>query len=896
MAASAISFAMFLTQLRVADFARVKQHASLSAPDMQTILKEEAIVKGNDPLDPVHFDDHIRLMMRTHSHTSDWDAEILVDMMVSIINLERSSPEKRTLTCAQATDFLFLQTKWRIDDEWNAARARGVNDLASAVAPLVACASDASYDSTCTALATLAAKCPQQSVDDLLSARQEIFRGYIPAIPSGNDYTPEFGSRDVADFAEQRREIAEEVEGTEDDENRESGDATQAGAAADDDQASSNEATTAETETAVAQEQVPVEERSAAVQEVEDGSDDENDEDGDALEAKAVLADDDQATAMELDALAAQKEAPTEETPEVVEEPTDDSKSDFGGDMVAAKSAEEGPEDVKEVEAANTGDTVQDDEDPANAVELDSSAVQEEAPTEEMPEVVDEETEDSGSEEGGDVVEAEAAIAGEEANPMEMRNAEGEMQTPTEEAEIAHEVEDKSEENKDVMEAEAEVADMEMERAGTDAQASATVKPEDVDEVKAADAGDTLDDEEQANALELDTLAAQKEARTEETPEVVEEPTDDSKSDFGGDMVGAKSAVPEDANPMDVKIAGAEVQTPTEEAETAHEVEGATDGEIEESGAAIEAEAEVADVGEAGSAEMETGVAETQASAEEGPEDVKEVEAANTGDTVQDDEDPANAVELDSSATQKEAPIEETPEGVDVLQTEAVIADEEENGNANAVNMEIDTAKTHESAQAAVDEYDKTGDEESDTRGSAAESAAVVAGEVEAEAAAAEKAETAASGTQSSAADVETPAQEMRGPIEEIEGAIEGQSEENRGEIKAEAVVAKEEANAVEVPAVPVEQEAPKQKHATPNYYEPCRNDLKVHEVHKDKAHKCARAYEAGSCPGNVNMYCYDTYREGRCCCREADLRIKTSFGSKTKKGTAKCASAYPRP
>eukprot|EP00928_Gymnodinium_smaydae_P006967 TRINITY_DN1248_c0_g1_i3.p1 TRINITY_DN1248_c0_g1~~TRINITY_DN1248_c0_g1_i3.p1 ORF type:complete len:374 (+),score=103.57 TRINITY_DN1248_c0_g1_i3:63-1184(+) len=290
MLASAVGVATFLAQLPVADFARVKVHGTSSAPDLETVMQEEALVKGNEPLDPEQFDDHVRLLMRAHSWTSEWDAEVLMDSMVNIIEVKRSSPDKRTLTCEQATNFLFLQTKWRIDDELAAALERGDAKPASAVAPLVACAGDSSSDSTCTALTTLAAKCPQHSFDDLLAMRIEMFGGYADSSVAGSDVDSEseHGVELEADAASvvpdnvvedvevseashggsakaDEESVVEEVEGADDDEKAENEDTVEAEEETVAEEAAPAEETSAvEEPEAVAEQQAPVREQEPA--------------------------------------------------------------------------------------------------------------------------------------------------------------------------------------------------------------------------------------------------------------------------------------------------------------------------------------------------------------------------------------------------------------------------------------------------------------------------------------------------------------------------------------------------------------------------------------------------------------------------------------------------------
>eukprot|EP00928_Gymnodinium_smaydae_P000650 TRINITY_DN1024_c0_g1_i1.p1 TRINITY_DN1024_c0_g1~~TRINITY_DN1024_c0_g1_i1.p1 ORF type:complete len:319 (+),score=89.72 TRINITY_DN1024_c0_g1_i1:191-1147(+) len=202
MAAAAVRFAIALSQFRFADFARVQvnKHLSRRVPTLQTILDEEALVKSDEPLDPVQFDDHVRLLMRVHSQTPEWDAEVLFESMVHIIEQQRSSPEKRTLTCDQATAFVFLETKWRLDSE-----------SATTVASLLNCAGTASADSTCTVLPKLAAKCPAQSAEDLLALRQEIFEAYVPAHAAGSEVASE-GAHSQDDEEEEAVEDVDDKE------------------------------------------------------------------------------------------------------------------------------------------------------------------------------------------------------------------------------------------------------------------------------------------------------------------------------------------------------------------------------------------------------------------------------------------------------------------------------------------------------------------------------------------------------------------------------------------------------------------------------------------------------------------------------------------------------------
>lgn len=176
---------LLLAQLDFATAVRVKR-VDLAGVELQAVLDEERRIKGDEEFDVIHYDDAVRQFMRDHPHYLASDAEPLLSMMEPMIEGQRSSPDRRTVTCDQATLFLWVATKWRIDAEWVAASANGdaddAEDREMVVASLVHCVGDFRLDSTCAAaFAAISAKCPKLSPETLLDERKAIFHEYDPS-------------------------------------------------------------------------------------------------------------------------------------------------------------------------------------------------------------------------------------------------------------------------------------------------------------------------------------------------------------------------------------------------------------------------------------------------------------------------------------------------------------------------------------------------------------------------------------------------------------------------------------------------------------------------------------------------------------------------------------------
>eukprot|EP00928_Gymnodinium_smaydae_P044212 TRINITY_DN29509_c0_g1_i1.p1 TRINITY_DN29509_c0_g1~~TRINITY_DN29509_c0_g1_i1.p1 ORF type:complete len:545 (+),score=83.91 TRINITY_DN29509_c0_g1_i1:53-1687(+) len=152
--------------------------------DRKRVLKEladsdAAISSGNDD----YGDSQILEMMHTflrdkRDRVSDPMALSLVfDAILGLVNLQRSSPEKMFLTCDHGKFFVFLVTKWRLEE-----LIRGGQNTES-LKPFFHCSEQYNTDPSCEAVVELSTKCDLPSLESersaLLSAYANEYSGKL---------------------------------------------------------------------------------------------------------------------------------------------------------------------------------------------------------------------------------------------------------------------------------------------------------------------------------------------------------------------------------------------------------------------------------------------------------------------------------------------------------------------------------------------------------------------------------------------------------------------------------------------------------------------------------------------------------------------------------------------
>eukprot|EP00928_Gymnodinium_smaydae_P074261 TRINITY_DN57328_c0_g1_i1.p1 TRINITY_DN57328_c0_g1~~TRINITY_DN57328_c0_g1_i1.p1 ORF type:complete len:325 (-),score=97.58 TRINITY_DN57328_c0_g1_i1:72-974(-) len=190
LACAAAAFAQFGNAGRV----RMIEIAE-AAHDFEAVLEEEKVVNGDDPIDADDAADVMRNLMKKHS---GGDVTNLVEALESMINLPRSSAEKKMLTCEKGTLYLWVLTKWRLEAASTTERHA-----------LFACEGDEAQDKVCTALDVIAEKCPERAnAEELREERASIFEDYL----IDDDVAQWHRASQETDSDEEEAEAAEEEE------------------------------------------------------------------------------------------------------------------------------------------------------------------------------------------------------------------------------------------------------------------------------------------------------------------------------------------------------------------------------------------------------------------------------------------------------------------------------------------------------------------------------------------------------------------------------------------------------------------------------------------------------------------------------------------------------------
>eukprot|EP00928_Gymnodinium_smaydae_P042234 TRINITY_DN28466_c0_g3_i1.p1 TRINITY_DN28466_c0_g3~~TRINITY_DN28466_c0_g3_i1.p1 ORF type:complete len:329 (-),score=83.91 TRINITY_DN28466_c0_g3_i1:68-952(-) len=134
--------------------------------DFEAVVQEEAIVSGDSPVNPDDAADVVRNLMKQHSASDPAELSQMVEAVEAMVNLPRSSEEKRMLTCDKGTLYLWVITKWRLEAASSSKERYR----------LLACEGEEADDKTCTALDVIAEKCPERaSAEELREERASIF-------------------------------------------------------------------------------------------------------------------------------------------------------------------------------------------------------------------------------------------------------------------------------------------------------------------------------------------------------------------------------------------------------------------------------------------------------------------------------------------------------------------------------------------------------------------------------------------------------------------------------------------------------------------------------------------------------------------------------------------------